>query len=148
MQRRDRVRFAHTQLVELQRLIAAGSAIGFVDHQEDRRPGCPSHQPLAAAQDLGHFLVGRGDAAVRIGQEQHGIRLLDGQLGLGADLLDEIRRSDRERLAPGAGLGGIDPAGIDDVKADRHSIRLRPGDGRGWCRGLRPRWPGVPRPGG
>ncbi len=131
VQGRDRVWLSHAKLVELQRQVAAGRAVGFVDHQQDRRHPTAILLPLLLAQDLRYFLVGGGDAAFRLGQEQHGIRLFDGQLGLKADLVDEIGRANRERLATGAGLAGVDTAGVDDGEARPRSTPTRPRSGRG-----------------
>ena len=90
MQRGNGIGIAHAQFEELRRLVAIPLAVGLVDHQQHGRVGFAVHDFLVAAQDLGHFLVGRRDAADGVNDEQDNIRILNGDLGLGADLLDKI----------------------------------------------------------
>ena len=73
---RNRKRLAEAERPGLGDAGVAGAALGLV--------GGEDHRPLIAAQDAGEDLVARGDALAGVDQEQHHVRFLDGQFGLGA----------------------------------------------------------------
>ena len=89
--RGDGVRFAHPQLVKFRCFLAQGFAVSLINHEEDGRPGIAVARALAAAQNLRHLAVRRGDPADRVHQKEDGIRFLDREFGLRADIFDEIR---------------------------------------------------------
>jgi hypothetical protein len=93
-------------------------AIGFIDHQEDRRPELPIDFLLMTAQDLSYLPVGRHHAAFCVGNKQHGVGLTNGSFGLGANLVNIIRRTNGERFFIPActGPSWVNPPGIHHVE--------------------------------
>ncbi len=108
-------RFTQAQFVELRRFVPPVLCLRFIHDNKDRRPERPVLQfLLRAAQDVRHFKVGRGHSRLAIIDEEDSIRFVDGNLGLLADLVDEIGGADRQWGF--SAVGGIDAAGIDHME--------------------------------
>ncbi len=119
---RDRICFAQTELVELERALPASFVVRLVH--------CQHHWSAGTSQYLGHVLIGGRDSILRIDQEDDDIGLLDGDLSLLPDLAHEIARGGAERLglipllARLVRSGNIEPAGIDHDEGLARPFRL------------------------
>ena len=79
---------------------------------------------LLAPQNVGNFVVRRGDANLTINDEQDQVRFLNCKFGLFSDLVDEILGANgKGRLV--AVLGRVDPAGIHHIKVMAGPFRFR-----------------------
>ncbi len=94
----ERHRLAQPERVELERVRVAAGVVHLV--------GDDDHGLVGAAQDVGDFLVARGDAGARVHDEEHEVGLGDGQAGLLGDPLRERRR-----------VGDVDPARVHEDEA-------------------------------
>ncbi len=95
---RDRHGLAEPQREGLEDAAGAGTPLGLVRHQHHRR--------LAAAQPIGEMAVDRRDADARVDDKQSDV-----------GLLQRARRLLLHARAEAAGLGLVEPGGIDDAEA-------------------------------
>ena len=80
--RRNGDRIAEPELVELDRGVAAGQAVGLVRHQNRRLVGAPQH--------VGDFVVAGVDAAPGVDHEDDDVGLADGDVGLLAGVVGDL----------------------------------------------------------
>ena len=127
MQGRDRVNFSQSQGVELRRGLAQAEVIGLVGGQKDGAAG--------AAQNVGHLLVGGGETAGDVGDEDDSVGSLDCQFGLGAHQ-GNIGGGVLRQYPLGAGS----PPGNDGLGQyfDTAGVYYREGDAVPFGRGLQP----------
>ena len=80
--RRDGDRVPETELVELDRGVTAGQAVGLVRNENRRLVGAPQH--------VGDFVVARVDPGARVDHEDDHIGLADGDVSLLTRVLSDL----------------------------------------------------------